>query len=114
MPSSASAITHAPACPAVVCRIEFAARRRHMAPVSFARSSCATGPWRWSRCAHPAAFAIHVVCKEKFMKLYTFSGSCALATHIVLEWIGKPYDLELIQKDDLAKPGLRKLNPNGY
>ncbi len=48
------------------------------------------------------------------MKLYTFSGSCALATHIVLEWIGKPYELELIQKDDLAKPELRKLNPNGY
>lgn len=46
------------------------------------------------------------------MKLYSFSGSCALATHIVLEWIGKPYTVELIQKEDLAKPAYRKLNPN--
>lgn len=47
------------------------------------------------------------------MKLYSFSGSCALATHIVLEWIGKPYELQLIQKTDLATPALQALNPNG-
>ncbi|MGH8113804.1 MAG: glutathione S-transferase family protein [Rhodanobacteraceae bacterium] len=47
------------------------------------------------------------------MKLYSFSGSCALATHIVLEWIGKPYTVQLMQKDDLSKPEFRKLNPNG-
>jgi glutathione S-transferase len=47
------------------------------------------------------------------MKLYSFSGSCALATHIVLEWIGKPYTVQLIQKDDLSKPEFRKLNPFG-
>lgn len=47
------------------------------------------------------------------MKLYSFSGSCALATHIVLTWIGKPFEVQLIQKDDLAKPEMRKLNPNG-
>lgn len=48
------------------------------------------------------------------MKLYSFPGSCALGAHIVLEWIGKPYDLKLIDKDDLATPELRKLNPNGF
>lgn len=46
------------------------------------------------------------------MKLYSFPGSCALGTHIVLEWIGKPYHLELIKKTDLDTPALRKLNPN--
>lgn len=46
------------------------------------------------------------------MKLYSFPGSCALGSHIVLEWVGKPYTLELIQKADLDKPELRKLNPN--
>ena len=46
------------------------------------------------------------------MKLYSFSGSCALATHIVLEWIGKPYTVQLVQKDDLFKPDYLKLNPN--
>jgi glutathione S-transferase len=47
------------------------------------------------------------------MKLYSFSGSCALATHIVLTWIGKPFEVRFIQKEDLAKPEMRKLNPNG-
>ncbi|CAM5346674.1 glutathione S-transferase family protein [Rhodanobacter lindaniclasticus] len=47
------------------------------------------------------------------MKLYSFSGSCALGAHIVLEWIGQPYELQLLQKDDLATPELRALNPNG-
>lgn len=47
------------------------------------------------------------------MKLYSFPGSCALGAHIVLEWIGQPYELQLLQKDDLATPELRALNPNG-
>jgi glutathione S-transferase len=47
------------------------------------------------------------------MKLYSFSGSCALGAHIVLEWIGQPYELQLLQKDDLATPEIRALNPNG-
>ncbi len=46
------------------------------------------------------------------MKLYSFPGSCALATNIALEWAGAPYSLELIKKEDLDKPELRKLNPN--
>jgi glutathione S-transferase len=47
------------------------------------------------------------------MRLYSFSGSCALATHIVLAWIGEPFEVRLIQKADLATPEMRKLNPNG-
>lgn len=47
------------------------------------------------------------------MQLYAFPGSCALVAHIVLEWIGEPYTLHLLQKEDLAKPEFRKINPNG-
>lgn len=47
------------------------------------------------------------------MKLYSFSGSCALGANIVLEWIGQPYELQLLQKDELASPAIRALNPNG-
>lgn len=47
------------------------------------------------------------------MRLYSFPGSCALATHIVLEWTGHPYTLELLTKEDLAGEKFRRLNPNG-
>lgn len=46
------------------------------------------------------------------MKLYSFPGSCALATHIVLAWIGKPFEVQMIQHDDLQTPAMLKLNPN--
>lgn len=46
------------------------------------------------------------------MKLYSFAGSCALGSHIVLEWIGKPYEVKMIQKADLSTPDMLKLNPN--
>jgi glutathione S-transferase len=47
------------------------------------------------------------------MKLYSFSGSCGLATNIVLAWSGKPYQVQLFEKDDLTTPEMRKLNPVG-
>lgn len=47
------------------------------------------------------------------MKLYSFTGSCGLATNIVLEWIGKPYELELIDKTELKSPAYLAKNPNG-
>lgn len=46
------------------------------------------------------------------MKLYSFPGSCALATHIVLEWIGQPFDVQMVSKDELHTPAMLKLNPN--
>jgi glutathione S-transferase len=48
------------------------------------------------------------------MKLYSFPGSCALASHIALEWSGKPYSLELIQKEDLDQTRFRQLNPSHH
>lgn len=47
------------------------------------------------------------------MKLYSFSGSCGLATNIVLEWIGKPFTVQLIDKAELSSPAYRAKNPNG-
>ena len=44
------------------------------------------------------------------MKLYYFPGSCALAPHIVLEWLSIPYEPVRIEKGD---PAYRQINPLG-
>jgi glutathione S-transferase len=44
------------------------------------------------------------------MKLYYFPGSCALAPHIVLEWLGVDFEAVRIAKGD---PEYRKVNPLG-
>jgi glutathione S-transferase len=38
------------------------------------------------------------------MKLYYLPGACPLATHIVLEWIGKPYEIQEVKRDALKQP----------
>ncbi|MVW73268.1 MULTISPECIES: glutathione S-transferase family protein [unclassified Bordetella] len=47
------------------------------------------------------------------MKLYYMPGACSLATHIVLEWIGKPYEAEAVARDALKQPEFLKINPLG-
>jgi glutathione S-transferase len=47
------------------------------------------------------------------MKLYSFTGACALAPHIALEWAGAEFDLELIKRSDTREPEFLKLNPIG-
>lgn len=44
------------------------------------------------------------------IKLFYAPGTCALAPHIVLEWIGDPYELERVQ---LGDPEYLKVNPMG-
>lgn len=44
------------------------------------------------------------------LKLFYAPGTCALAPHIVLEWIGEPYELEKVKPSD---PDYLKLNPLG-
>ena len=46
------------------------------------------------------------------MKLYYMPGTCSLADHIVLEWIGKPYEVCEVARDQLKKDFL-KINPIG-
>ncbi len=47
------------------------------------------------------------------MKLYYSPGACSLATHIVLEWIGKPYKAQEVSIHDPKSPELLKVNPSG-
>lgn len=50
---------------------------------------------------------------EVAMKLYSFTGSCGLATNIVLEWIGAPFEVVLLEKPQLKSPEFLSKNPNG-
>ncbi len=47
------------------------------------------------------------------MKLYYMPGACPLATHIALEWIGQPYETEVVPRDKLKSPEFLALNPVG-
>jgi glutathione S-transferase len=51
--------------------------------------------------------------EETPMKLYSFTGACALAPHIALEWVGADYELELIKRSDTREPAFLELNPAG-
>ncbi len=44
------------------------------------------------------------------MKLYYAPGACSLAVHIVLEWIGAPYEAQAVKP---GSPELLKVNPSG-
>ena len=45
------------------------------------------------------------------MKLYFTPGTCALADHIVLAWIGKPYEVQKVPREERQQPWFLKLNP---
>lgn len=47
------------------------------------------------------------------MKLYYSPGACSLADHIVLEWIGKPYEAVRVTREDRSKPEYLAINPAG-
>jgi len=47
------------------------------------------------------------------MKLYYSPNTCATADHIVLEWIGKPYETRKLSREDRSQPAFRALNPAG-
>lgn len=47
------------------------------------------------------------------MKLYCQPGACSTADHIVLEWAGATYELELIAPAEKSSPEYLKLNPAG-
>lgn len=47
------------------------------------------------------------------MKLYYMPGACPLADHIVLEWVGAPYEMVEVKRDKLKSPEYLKINPRG-
>jgi len=47
------------------------------------------------------------------MKLYYMPGACSLASHIILEWLGKPYEAQQVAWDALKQPEFLKINPMG-
>ncbi|MGV0024426.1 glutathione S-transferase family protein [Phormidesmis priestleyi] len=44
------------------------------------------------------------------IKLFYAPGTCALAPHIVLEWVGEPYELQKVKPSD---PDYLRMNPLG-
>lgn len=47
------------------------------------------------------------------MELYYMPGACSLATHIALEWIGKPYTTRKLSHNELKTNAYLKINPAG-
>lgn len=47
------------------------------------------------------------------MKLYYLPGACSLADHIVLEWIGQPYETYRVAREELGTPEYLRINPSG-
>lgn len=47
------------------------------------------------------------------MKLYTSPGACSMADHIVLQWIGAPFQAQVVSGDDRKTPEFLALNPAG-
>jgi glutathione S-transferase len=47
------------------------------------------------------------------MKLYYMPGACSLASHIVLEWVGQPYETHQLSREALKAPEFLKVNPLG-
>ena len=47
------------------------------------------------------------------MKLFSMSGTCALSVHIALEWIGEPFEVEVMARGDNHADAYLAINPNG-
>lgn len=45
--------------------------------------------------------------------LYTKPGACSLADHIVLQWIGAPFEARVVDATQMKEPAFLALNPAG-
>lgn len=67
----------------------------------------AASPW-WYNSKRPFPFILITP-----MKLYYFPGACPLASHIALEWIGKPYEAVRLTREQTKEADYLALNPLG-
>lgn len=47
------------------------------------------------------------------MKLYSKPGACSTADHIALQWIGQPFEVELMTPERMKSAEYRAINPSG-
>jgi glutathione S-transferase len=47
------------------------------------------------------------------MRLYYTPGACSLSDHIVLEWIGRPYEAVRVSREERRSPAYLAINPAG-
>jgi len=47
------------------------------------------------------------------LKLHYIPSACSLADHIVLEWIGQPYEAQPVARDELRSPAFLAISPSG-
>lgn len=47
------------------------------------------------------------------MKLYYLPGACSLASHIVLEWAGTPYETQRLGREEMKEAAYLAVNPAG-
>ena len=47
------------------------------------------------------------------MKLYYYPGACSLSDHIVLEWVGAPYEPVRMSRTSVKSPDYLAINPGG-
>jgi glutathione S-transferase len=47
------------------------------------------------------------------LKLHYLPGACSLADHIVLEWIGQPYETSLVPRGEPRTPAFLAMSPSG-
>ncbi|QNP39949.1 glutathione S-transferase N-terminal domain-containing protein [Lysobacter solisilvae (ex Woo and Kim 2022)] len=47
------------------------------------------------------------------MKLYSSPGACSTADHIVLEWAGGPFEVEVVTREQRQSPEYLAINPAG-
>ena len=47
------------------------------------------------------------------MKLFSMAGTCALSVHIVLEWIGAPFEVDVMERGENHGAGYLAINSSG-
>lgn len=47
------------------------------------------------------------------LKLFTMPGACSLSDHIVLNWSGLPFEVQVVDRKQIKEPEFLKLNPAG-